>query len=275
MSCSALAQENVVPVCSLCLPPSRPALPEPGHWYNPLQPGSGFTFDVQNHTLAGAFFSYEIDGAPVWYTFAGKLQRGAGDTLWTVSADLHRSFGGNCARCAYRFPSVSTSGERLTIEFMQRGVGRFRLGEEAWQIIQPLNFGYFARQEFAPEFHYAVPDLTGPWSLIFREPFQDMERGSYYGYVSFLQDDLEFGDGSVVYYFSQDHSVETILTGDLVCKGEGNDIQCVLSHYYGRGGVHLSPHKKFYFPLGNITETRFKGEALDGETVEGFRIGRD
>jgi hypothetical protein len=265
--------------CASCLAPARPTLPEPGFWHDPHEPGSGFTLEVQQGVLAGAFLTYDPAGAPIWYSFSGELNRGPVDSnvLWKASATAKKSSEGACAGCEYRAPDEATVAGEFEFEFLQRALGRYRFNEGVWHFIRPLNFAYAAHAEFAPESSYAVPELDGPWVLVFRNRTALDEAHAHYSQMAYVDDDPVRTDRLVLASFSDELGpVESVLVGSLDCRpGDGTDVVCRYHQYYGRGGQPLGGEKIFHLPLGNITETRFKGEASDGETVEGFRVDRD
>lgn len=47
--------------------PVPPGTPETGWWWNPAEPGRGFSIDIQSGVLYLGGFMYEGSGAPIWY----------------------------------------------------------------------------------------------------------------------------------------------------------------------------------------------------------------
>jgi hypothetical protein len=41
--------------------------PVQGHYWNPKEPGTGYTISVQNGVMVTAIYSYTVEGDPIWY----------------------------------------------------------------------------------------------------------------------------------------------------------------------------------------------------------------
>ncbi|HET7730200.1 MAG TPA: beta-propeller domain-containing protein [Usitatibacter sp.] len=78
-----------------------------GTWFDPSQPGWGFTFTEQGEYVGGALFTYDTAGEPTW---VAGFERGRD------SVELHASSGGACPACAYRAPSTRSVG-RMQLQF--------------------------------------------------------------------------------------------------------------------------------------------------------------
>lgn len=264
--------------CSQCPRMQRPPAPESGFWYNPLQPGTGFSLELQRKTLAGAYFGYTPQGQPLWFTFSGNLQRaGATDIhAWSVDAELYQFAGGACLGCPYSAPNAQ-SVTRLRIEFLQRSLARFRIAEGPWTLIQPLTYGVPAFPEFAPAVAFRVPDLEGAWVLVFDNPRADPTTRAYPVDLSGNGNPIETDSGRASYGVYGPPSISSDQAiGRLDCLPTGDRTPLCTYEDYGFFGHNQSvPRKEFLLPLGNISDSRFKGEAADGETVEGFRLDHD
>lgn len=59
-----------------------PAAPEPGWWWNPSEPGRGFTFEVTGANLYLSGLMYDTAGSPIWYVASGTLSDGAFQSTW-------------------------------------------------------------------------------------------------------------------------------------------------------------------------------------------------
>ncbi len=267
--------------CSQCPVFQRPPVPESGFWHNPLQTGSGFSLELQHRKLAGGYFGFTADGRAVWYTFSGQMVRaGSADAYaWSVDADAYESRGGACLGCAYVAPGAAQAVAHLRFEFLQRSLARFRVGEGPWTLIQPFTYGVVANLEFAPEVSFAVPDLEGPWVLVFQK---DLGYGDEFSRRAYFALAYGFGgppvDDRLAYYgfFEPVGPPELQSVGNLKCDraSDGTPI-CKYISGNGNGLIQQAPGKEFILPLGNLSDSRFKGEAADGETVEGFRIDHD
>lgn len=277
---SCMAQVEIP--CGQCISSQRPPAPESGFWHNPLKPGTGFTLELQRSTLAGAYFGYDPRGQPLWYTFSGPLIRAElGEPFsWSVVTDLYQFAGGACLGCAYLRPNGTTVA-RLRIEFLQRSLARFRVDEGPWTLMQPLVYGIPAFPEFAPAISFPVPDLEGAWVLVFHDPraahTASVATRAYAAHFYGDGDPLDSRNGDFGYIVLEPPSISSDTpVGSFECKGTSDGSP--LCKYRALGGFshdRAAAAKEFFFPLGNISDSRFKGEASDGETVEAFRLDYD
>ncbi len=67
------------PVSSLSVP-ATPTQPESGWWWNPAEPRSGYFIETQASTVLMAFYMYDANGKPIWYSSQNTL---ANDTTYT------------------------------------------------------------------------------------------------------------------------------------------------------------------------------------------------
>ena len=70
--------------------------PESGLYWNADEPGSGYTFEIQDNFFFGVFYVYDDLGLPFWYTTSGFLD---GNSF--VEADIFISEDGPCLACPY------------------------------------------------------------------------------------------------------------------------------------------------------------------------------
>jgi len=70
--------------------------PESGLYWNAEEPGSGYTFEIQDNLFFGVFYVYDDIGLPYWYTTAGFLD---GNSF--VESDIFISEDGPCLACTY------------------------------------------------------------------------------------------------------------------------------------------------------------------------------
>ena len=86
-----------------------------GTWWNPAEPGTGFVFEAQGSTGAVAFFVYEGNGRPVWYTGVGGFDLNAAGK-YTFAGTLYRYFGGQSATSTVpKAPARSVVGNVLIV----------------------------------------------------------------------------------------------------------------------------------------------------------------
>ena len=121
------------------------APPEAGQYWNPQEPGNGYGIDIdRNGAVFVQWFTYRVDGVPVWYTMSGTIERAGpqkigssgtfngvipscigvpfsdrclGDkirflktgVLARVTSPVYAVVNGACPTCPPRFPDVSQS----------------------------------------------------------------------------------------------------------------------------------------------------------------------
>jgi hypothetical protein len=145
--------ENCPPFNNLMMYPSS------GIWYNPDQPGTGFTLEVQDGMVAGYYFLYDEEGNPQWLMFTGPLEPGeVGGVRWRLDAELMRISGGACLHCPFQpFEDIEIVGE-LSLEFFWRNHGRFSVDGQAVQNIVPLFYAAPPIALFEPESDFRLPE---------------------------------------------------------------------------------------------------------------------
>ena len=122
------------------------ATPVPGLWYDPAQPGTGYSINVAHGVLVLVVFSYAPDGTPQWYIATGPL---AGTNPQVFSAPLQTYTGGTCVSCTGAVPPVPgpnagsvfvafTSPTTATVSIVPNG-GTFFAGGRTANIV-PASF---------------------------------------------------------------------------------------------------------------------------------------
>jgi hypothetical protein len=262
--------------CSECPDFNLPPVPESGIWSDPLRPGTGYTLNLQRRTTAGAYFGYAPDGRAIWYVFSGPLlpATAGADYAWSLEATATEYRGGGCIDCPHAPPQAGTARFEMRFEFLQRSLARVRVDDGPWALIRPQTWGVATSPEFAPSTSFPVPELAGPWVLVFQN-LQDFPLEiSRIAYVAESTGDVSGPDDARITmgFFPNDTPL-----GFLDCtRSSDGTPTCRFSALYTRNGPAPSSNgKEFILPLGNISASRFKGEAADGETVEGFRIDHD
>jgi hypothetical protein len=148
---------------------SLPIPVQDGLWWNPAEPGSGYSVLIRERTGFVSWYSYETNGRPTFYTVQGTLTRlGELDRIRlgyavVLTGPLLRSSGGQAPGGAHTAPSTSDAGigtaefrfldsRRAELRLTQNGVARAPVS------IQP----------FDPE---GVPEdelLLGRWAISWR-----------------------------------------------------------------------------------------------------------
>lgn len=92
------------------------ALPTPGIYWNPQEPGTGYAIEVQQNLLAVAIYTYRENGDPVWYLAAGQMF----DGNQRFSAPAVEFLNGQCPGCPYQAPEVIDTAGTVELEFQSR-----------------------------------------------------------------------------------------------------------------------------------------------------------
>jgi hypothetical protein len=93
--------------------PARAFTPESGWWWNPDQPGIGFSIEIQDDFVFMVAFAYNQGGGATWYAAQGQMADRA-----FFSAPLYRRDNGTCLGCPFVPPSNTYAvGENIAIEF--------------------------------------------------------------------------------------------------------------------------------------------------------------
>lgn len=101
---------------------SGPIPIQPGWWWNPAEPGRGFSLETNGANMFFAGFLYAADGTPVWHTAAGSVATGG-----TFSAPLAAYSGGQVLGGPYRAPSSLPSPGNVSIAFSSPTTGSMTL----------------------------------------------------------------------------------------------------------------------------------------------------
>jgi hypothetical protein len=265
---SASAQSND---CATCSAASKP---ESGFWHNPSAPGSGFALRIYGSTIAGGYFGFDGQEQQ-WLTFSGTLQPVDQTYGWRVESDLYVASGTGCFGCM-TVPGIAKVAGSLEIEFYGRTAGRFRAPAGEWVPLELFTFGIDAYAEFSPVAATPVPELEGPWVLVFTSPAAGHITARYYSQSAWAYGDGSRDDDVVGYLFAYSDSIpESEPMANLVCRIESNRPNCTISQLFDRFGNMIRPPAKFKLDLRDLSPVRFRGYGQDGATVEGFRIGVD
>jgi hypothetical protein len=297
-SLNARAQVEIP--CPDCPEFTQLAYPETGVWSHPERPGTGLMFEVQRGILGGGLFGYAEDGSARWYLISGALQAAPDDpqVSWRLSAQALEFSGGACIACEYVAPQPAQSAGTVEIEFLQRNLARYRVDESEWTTIWPLTYGSAAPAHFSGISDYPVPDMAGPWILVFREfnhnfdptspltfpgldePWQGDDPSYYVQRIGFIRGSYNpatrrFGTSAIRRLNTT--SPESFGYAELRCAAEllPVSVSCWLEQMFDRSGQPIQGGKLYHIPLGNLGDSRFKGQAEDGSTVQGFRLGYD
>jgi alpha-tubulin suppressor-like RCC1 family protein len=97
--------------------------PQAGWWWNPAEPGRGFSLEIQNNTMLIAGYMYDTNGNPIWYSSQGTM---AGPL--TYQGNWVQYGNGQTLTGAFQSSSVVNSNVgALTIQFSSPTAGTMTL----------------------------------------------------------------------------------------------------------------------------------------------------
>ena len=278
-----MAQEGPYVPCVGCEDFIYAPYPEPGHWYNPDQSGSGFTLEFQNGRMTGYYFGYNAEGEPEWYLLNKLLTRSeTPGVMWETEVMPKRYSGGNCLGCPYQVHDGFVRLDPIKIEFLQRAYARVTYPDDSIQYMVPILYGDEGETFFAEQTPYTFPILKnnpyrGLWSLNFKQ-FSE-EEFSPWTWSSLI---VLISEGSIApggtYEGKLHYTVYMPSPPPEVSVGIGK-ILCGLDDVLGEPscvldiGMYNLPD--FHIPIGNFTDSRFFGESENGDTVQGYRLQYD
>jgi hypothetical protein len=129
---------------------------------------------VQGGLLVGVYYGYTQVGKPLWYLFAGMLERpvDAPNRLRLV-APLQRVENGPCLGCAWQAPDYLDSPGTATLEFDQANHATLTIDDTAPMNMLPFIAGVGYQRLFPSYTDYDFPDLDGTWVAVHEIPQPD------------------------------------------------------------------------------------------------------
>jgi hypothetical protein len=97
----------------------KPQPPQTGWWWNPLEPGRGFSIEANGRSLFYAAYLYDASGRSKWHVAAGPTSLDG--SLFT--GDLLEVAGGQTLSGAYKAPTSARSVGTVTLAFANASVG--------------------------------------------------------------------------------------------------------------------------------------------------------
>ncbi|WP_154224247.1 hypothetical protein [Marinicella rhabdoformis] len=239
--------------------------PESGWWWNPSEPGTGYAIEIQDNMLFAAFYVYDEDGNPLWYTAQKKLD---GNSYF--DSGLNYSYDGTCIDCNYSEPiTVGGVGGPVTIDFITETTGTIQFGGVIKNIER---YNYFLGDE--------LQKMRGEWQVV-------MDVSDYTNDYPFIADVLIFDQTET---FQGDYLVtgcRSENTGYNGCTNYAltyNDLAAYYDPQYNELIAVVRDDADYYLAYYLKTGTdQFDGEAYsylvgsspnfnaDGFSVRGFR----
>lgn len=248
--------------------------PETGSWYNPAQSGSGLNFEIQNGVLAGFYYGYDDTGLPEWQLITGPLVRSEKQGVqWELKTQFQQFQDGNCIDCEYVPPTGPADGPTITLDFMQRNYMRITIGDNPSQFFVPIIYGSMGMKYFEEQTPYVFPEYGGDFVLIMKPNTDPPSNWLWEHRMVFIgKGSVHTGgadQGKLIYRaaFYEPPPGPDVLFDIITCElePESNQPGCIISFYGG----------DYVMPIGNMSDSRFFGEADDGSTIEGYRFNYD
>jgi len=251
--------------------------PETGAWYNPDQSGTGINLEIQNGFLVGYYYGYTAEGLPEWQIITGPLVRSEQEGLqWELETTLQYFQGGNCIGCEYQPPSEPSEGPAIKLEFLQRNYLRVTLGDNPSQFYVPILYGSLGMRYFEEQTPYVFPQYgDDTFFTLVLKPNTDPPTPESWEHLI-----VPVGIGKVASGGINEGRL-TYKTWIPQSRPPGPDvfwdfIICELESESGQPGCKiLQGDKEYIMPIANMSDSRIFGEAEDGSTIEGYRIGYD
>ena len=130
------------------------AVPESGLWWNPDEPGRGYTIELQDDLLFAAFYAYQEDGRQsAFYTATVELDGPSGK----AQGPLYAARNGQCFGCSHRVPDIDAIGT-VRFEFDSPVTG---------EITMPGGLVIPVERMTLPVPHWTDPAaMLGIWSIV-------------------------------------------------------------------------------------------------------------
>lgn len=130
------------------------AVPESGLWWNPDEPGRGYTIELQDDLLFAAFYAYQEDGRQsAFYTATVELDGPSGK----AQGPLYAARNGQCFGCSHRVPDIDAIGT-VRFEFDSPVTG---------EITMPGGLVIPVERMTLPVPHWTDPAaMLGVWSIV-------------------------------------------------------------------------------------------------------------
>jgi hypothetical protein len=116
--------------------PPTSTQPQSGYWYNPAEPGRGYTIEVQNNTAFIAAYMYDAAGNAVWYASGPATLTGNN----TFQGTLDQFAGGQTLTGSYVAPNHVVNVGSITLQFTSPTAGTLTLPDGNQIPIQRFSF---------------------------------------------------------------------------------------------------------------------------------------
>ncbi len=146
--------KKIITLCALLMTSisSWSFTPESGHYWDPNQPGSGYTLEIQDNHLFGSFYVYDTFGNPIWYTTSGFLD---GNAYYESFVAI--SYDGQCVGCPWTDNTTVLSDiETVRINFLTETTATI---EMLGQVKTIERFNFFLGDE--------LQKMRGEWQLVY------------------------------------------------------------------------------------------------------------
>lgn len=179
--------------------PVQAYTPESGIWWNPSQPGSGYTIEIQDNLMVMSYYGGDAQGRSTWYTALGFLN---GNALFD-NKPLDLTIGSQCVGCPYTVaPTIQAgAGGTVRIAFNANDNTKATLTWGNGRTVQIERYAfYLKRPEDTAATPLAVTKMLGEWQAVMDFSKNAQASVDYYGDV-LVFDEFSFDTPSNRWYF--------------------------------------------------------------------------
>ena len=268
--------------CFECENLTKRVVPTSGIWYNPEQPGTGYTIEVQNNRIFGAYYGYNEQGKQIWLTFLGDLvESNEVGVMWTFDSEFKQFEGGTSFNQVYQENNRTDYQGAIHIEFSHQNHAKFSVNNGIEQNIVPIAYGSLKSADFPNQTSYTFPELHGMWTFVYylkrdNVPESFSTDSEVYIIMPKFIRDIDHDGFEDIYYTVVRLYGDNEIFGEIQCSIKEIDGQIIgpKCHFEDRRflGGQDGNNGIFKMTMGGLGIKRLFGEMEDGSTFNAFRI---
>ena len=191
---------------SLCLAtvfattPAQAYTPESGIWWNPAEPGSGYTIEIQDNLMVLSYYGGDSQGRSTWYTAVGFL---TGNALLNHTG-LDLTIGSQCAGCPYTgSPNVQQgAGGTVRVAFDANDETKATLTWGNGRSVRIERYGFYLKrpEDFGTSVPLDATKMLGEWQYVLDFSENSASSFDFYGDV-LVFDEYNFDGPTNRWYF--------------------------------------------------------------------------
>lgn len=178
--------------------PAQAYTPESGIWWNPNEPGSGYTIEIQDNLMVLSYYGGDAQGRSTWYTALGFL---TGNALFD-NKPLDLTIGSQCAGCNYAgSPTVQVgAGGTVRIAFNANDNTKATLTWGNGRTVQIERYAFYLKRPEDAATPLSVTRMLGEWQAVMDFSSNSQASVDYYGDV-LVFDEYSFDTPTNRWYF--------------------------------------------------------------------------